>query len=109
MTKAKPKPPGPTPALMTALQTIKEYAEGDAPWHVRLDYTEPHLPCFPTREFLNMYDPDELAPWGSFDEEFAEKPYIQKQQLDNWNIADWTWNDWKHYVHQYFCRDHPDG
>jgi arylsulfatase A-like enzyme len=85
------------------IATIKEYAEGDAPWHVRLDYTEPHLPCFPTREFLNMYDPDELAPWGSFDEELAEKPYIQKQQLDNWNIADWTWDDWKHYVHQYFA------
>jgi arylsulfatase A-like enzyme len=49
-----------------------------------------------------MYDPDEVPEWGSFRDEFHDKPYIQKQQLLNWGVQDYTWRDWAPTVARYY-------
>ena len=86
-----------------AIALIREYAESGQPWLVRLEFSEPHLPCFPAKEFFDRYDPDAIPAWANFSEDFTDKPYIQEQQLYNWGIEDFTWDNWKEYVRRYYA------
>lgn len=84
------------------INLIEQFSGGDKPWHIRLDYSEPHSPCNPAGRFANMYNPDDIPPWGSFAETFENKPYIQLQQLYTWDVQDWTWEEWSQYVAKYY-------
>lgn len=81
---------------------VGKFSAEAAPWHVRLDFSEPHLPCRPAGRFAGMYRPEEIPRWGSFDETFRDKPYIQRQQLESWGIGDMTWKDWAPAVARYY-------
>ncbi|MDF2964604.1 MAG: sulfatase [Paenibacillus sp.] len=85
-----------------ACASIKELSEGDAPWFVSLHFTEPHLPCRPSGLFADMYRPEDIPIWKGFNETFANKPYIQKQQLHSWQIQDYTWEEWAPVVARYY-------
>jgi arylsulfatase A-like enzyme len=84
------------------IEKIKEFHEADAPWHIRLDFSEPHLPCVSAEPFASMYPPETLPPWPNFNETFEGKPYIQKQQLKSWCIENWTWKEWSVYLSGYY-------
>ena len=84
-----------------AINLMHEYARQGQPWHIRLDFEEPHLPCYPAERFADLVDPDVIPPWGSFAETFRHKPYIQHQQLLTWGIQDLTWDVWGQYVAHY--------
>ncbi|MHB1318344.1 MAG: sulfatase/phosphatase domain-containing protein, partial [Anaerolineae bacterium] len=86
-----------------AIAQIERYQATGQPWHVRLDFEEPHLPCFPTDRFAEMYSPDSLEPWGSIGETFRNKPYIQEQQLWTWGIAHLDWQAWSQYLARYLA------
>ncbi len=95
-----------SPTHWTAKQAVKameEYSETDMPWHIRMDFYGPHLPCTPVKEFADTYRQEEVPVWRSFGDEFKNKPYIQKQQLYNWNIQDFTWEDWSKTVAMYYA------
>ncbi len=85
-----------------AVRTLEEFSKSDSPWHIRLDFPEPHLPCLPAEPFASMYPPETIPEWENFKEDFENKPYIQKQQLKNWNIENWTWKEWSIYLSGYF-------
>jgi arylsulfatase A-like enzyme len=85
-----------------AVNLIEQYTCEGSPWHIRLDFPQPHLPCRPVEEFACMYHPHDIPMWGSFIEEFIRKPYIQKQQLYNWGIENYTWEDWASIVARYY-------
>jgi len=86
-----------------AIEKIEEYSDGKKPWHIRLDFPGPHLPCRPSKEFAQMYKPEDIPPWPSFEDDFHNKPYIQKQLLYNWGIEDYTWADWSSTVALYYA------
>jgi len=85
-----------------AVAEIRRLHEEGGPWHVALHFAEPHLPCRPSGEFAMMYDPAKMTPWPGFEETFERKPYIQRQQLYNWGIENFTWADWAPIVARYF-------
>lgn len=85
-----------------AVQMMEEYAERGRPWHVRVDFPEPHLPCRPSAPFSDLYAPSGVPIWHNFQETFQHKPYIQRQQLLNWGIEDFTWDDWAPIVSRYY-------
>ncbi len=85
-----------------AIELIQEFAEADKPFFVRLDYSDPHLPCRPSKPFSELYDRKALKPWASFGDTFAGKPYIQKQMLMNWENEGKTWEDWTECVANYY-------
>ncbi len=85
-----------------ASQAIRRLAGTNHPWHVRLDFPEPHLPCRPAGQFAEMYDAKDMRPWGSFSDTLEGKPFIQRQQLRNWAVEDYTWDDWAPIVARYF-------
>ncbi|NOV04595.1 sulfatase-like hydrolase/transferase [Paenibacillus sp. LMG 31457] len=73
-----------------------------SPWQLRVNFQEPHLPCRPAAEFAGMYAPACIPEWGSFRETFANKPYIQEQQLRNWHIENYDWTEWAPIVARYY-------
>lgn len=85
-----------------ACERIDELSKQDKPWYIHIDSPEPHLPCRPSAPFDTMYDPDDIPMWGSFGETFEGKPYIQKQQLINWELENRGWDEWKHTVAYYY-------
>jgi len=86
-----------------AAEFLAEAATADAPWHLRLDFLEPHLPCVPTEEFAARYPVDEIPRWRAFDDPLVGKPYIQRQQRVNWGVEDWTWEEWAPIVARYYA------
>jgi arylsulfatase A-like enzyme len=84
-----------------AAAAIERLAAGRGPWHVMVDFPEPHLPCLPSGPFARMYDPADIAPWANFDERFQGKPLIQRRQLESWGIASWGWHEWAIYLAGY--------
>ncbi len=85
----------------TAARRLAALAAGGRPWHMRVDFSEPHLPCRPCAQFAGLYRPEDIPPWPSFAEDFAGKPYIQKQMLHSWGIADYDWARWAPIVARY--------
>jgi len=86
-----------------AEEKIKECAEQGGPWHVRVDFPEPHLPCQPCKEFWELYQDAEIPEWEGFRETFEDKPYIQKQQVYNWNGEHKEWKDWAPVAARYYA------
>lgn len=84
-----------------AIETMKDFHGKGDPWHIRLDFSEPHLPCVPSEPFASLYDPEDILPWENFQEDFKGKPFIQSQQLKNWEIEGWTWKEWSRYMALY--------
>lgn len=85
-----------------AIDQLDVLASGPDPWLVRLDLSEPHLPCRPAEPFSGMFGPQDIPEWASFGETFANKPYMQRQQLANWQLEDYGWEDWAPIVARYY-------
>lgn len=81
---------------------LKDYADAGKPWHMWLDLGIPHLPCQPSEPFASLYDPKSIPPWDGFGDEFAFKPYCQKQQMLNWRQEEMTWADYQPMVARYY-------
>jgi arylsulfatase A-like enzyme len=82
---------------------ISEASRADGPWHARLDFLEPHLPCEPTAEFADRYSPESIPQWRDFADPLVDKPYIQRQQLVNWGVEGYAWEDWAPAVARYYA------
>ncbi|MBQ4046904.1 MAG: sulfatase-like hydrolase/transferase [Clostridia bacterium] len=85
-----------------AAEQIRSYADADEPWHIRVDYTDPHLPCEVSEPFYSRYAEADLPEWGGFSDSLIGKPYIQKQQQLNWGLDGMTWEDWLPCVRNYY-------
>jgi arylsulfatase A-like enzyme len=84
-----------------AASTLRQLAASGRPWHLMVDFPEPHLPCLPSGDFARMYRPDDIPPWPNFEERFDGKPIIQGRQLESWGIAEWGWREWSIYLSGY--------
>ena len=85
-----------------ACEMIREFAAGGRPWHIWVDYEEPHLPCRPSEPFASMYDGQAIPPWDGFGDDFIGKPYCQRQQPLNWGTDQMTWADFEPMVRHYY-------
>ena len=85
-----------------AAKCIEDFENKNNPWHIRIDFTDPHLPTRPSEPFASMFDKNDTIPWEGFGDNFENKPYIQKQQLVNWGIENRTWEDWAEGVALYY-------
>lgn len=85
-----------------ATERLDALCRGEEPFVLRIDTLEPHLPNRVCEPYASMFDPASIPPWGSFGDTFEGKPFIQKQQLRTWGIADWTWKQWAPVVARYF-------
>ncbi len=84
---------------MEELERMRQASE--RPFFLTVCFTSPHPPYNPHRQFYQLYRHAEK--WGSFEECFENKPYIQRQQLYNWGYQDRTWADWEPVVRKYYA------
>jgi arylsulfatase A-like enzyme len=75
--------------------------QGTSPFFIRWHMIEPHLPCRPVEPYASMYDPADIPPWPGFADDFAGKPWIQRQMPRTWGIDEMTWDDWAPAVARY--------
>ncbi len=85
------------------LELIEKYAAQGKPWHVRMEHSEPHLPCYPSKEFYGRFADMEIPAWGNFGDKFEGKPYIQRQMVYNWGLENYTWKEWQDYMRSYYA------
>lgn len=85
-----------------ACRMLENFSHSGKPWHMWVDYEEPHLPCRPSEPFASMYDPEEIAPWDGFGDSFENKPYCHAQQPVSWGIDQLTWQDFAPMVARYY-------
>lgn len=85
------------------IEKIDELAASDQPFFLRWHTVEPHLPCFPTKPFADLYNPEDLEPWPGFADTFEGKPSIQKEMHKKWGVDGWTWDDWAPVVARYLA------
>ena len=64
-----------------AIELMEKYRGG--PFQIRVNFSEPHLPCRPSEPFASMYD--DVPIWRAFDDDLKNKPYMQRQMVLNWN------------------------
>lgn len=74
----------------------------DQPWHIKMDFSEPHLPCRPSEPFASMYGDEDVERWRAFDDTLEGKPYIQRQMRLNWGTQDMTWEECRKTVQMYY-------
>jgi arylsulfatase A-like enzyme len=84
-----------------AIRMIEESAGGDAPFFVRWDPSQPHLPNVVPEPYASMYPPKAIPPWPSFGDELAGKPYVQDRQRRLWKVDGWGWDRWAPIVGRY--------
>ena len=86
-----------------AISLLQKYVAGDKPWHLWVDFEEPHLPCRPSAPFDGMYDPSSIEPWPGYGDLFLDKPYIHRQQTWSWDTESCSWEqDFAPMVARYF-------
>jgi arylsulfatase A-like enzyme len=59
-----------------ACKKLEELAGSNTsePFHLRVDFWGPHQPFFPTQEFVDLYNPDDITLYGNFHDNFEKKP-----------------------------------
>jgi arylsulfatase A-like enzyme len=85
-----------------SINVIGDFINNNHPFHMRVDFTDPHLPCRPSKPFSEMYPPNEIEPWDSFGDTLENKPYIQRQQIFNWGLENTKWDEWSKCVSLYY-------
>ena len=86
-----------------AAEKISELTQGDQPWHLHVDFPEPHLPSHPSQEYMHRFPPESIPQWGGFADTFRDKPYMQRQHQAIWGVQGWTWEDWAPIVARYYA------
>jgi len=83
------------------IQLLRHAAQQDAPFFLRWDPSEPHLPNVVPEPYASLYPPATIPPWPNFTDPLAGKPFIQRQQRRTWGLEDWTWAEWAPIVGRY--------
>jgi len=84
------------------IERLEDCGHLDAPFFHRTDFVGPHHPYTVPEPYTSMYDPDDIEPWGSFDDAYADKPQVHENYLDYRGVADMEWDDWAEAVAKYF-------
>lgn len=69
-----------------ACEQLEAYArnrEDGRPFHLRVDFWGPHQPYFPTAEFADLYDPQQIDVYGNHHDDLRNKP-------------DYYWHEYHH-------------
>lgn len=83
------------------VQLLHHAVQGNAPFFLRWDPSEPHLPNVVPEPYASLYPAATISPWPNFADPLTGKPYIQHQQRRTWGIDQWDWAKWAPIVGRY--------
>lgn len=88
-----------------ACEKLRDLAKSN--WHdpfsLRVDFWGPHQPYFPTQEYADKYDPEEIPEYGNFRDELKDKPEVYLTEA-NFGISEngklirpnpLSWSEWQ--------------
>jgi len=86
-----------------ACEKLRELAGSEQPFHLRVDFWGPHQPYFPTQEFVDLYNPEDIPVYGNFHDELTNKPEIYRREGNEPLHKDGTiivpnplpWSEWQ--------------
>jgi arylsulfatase A-like enzyme len=84
------------------IERIEEWSGSGGPFFHRTDFEGPHHPYVVPEPYASMYDPAEIDPWPSFDEDFSGKPRAHEQYRFYRGVDDFDWATWAEAVAKYF-------
>lgn len=84
------------------LEQLKENADG-SPFMLRVDFWGPHQPYHPTQEYADLYPPESITEYPSFNEDLSEKPDSYRFDTARGNQSScqlsqpnsMPWNEWQ--------------
>jgi arylsulfatase A-like enzyme len=100
-----PRPPESTETRRdsdAAIGLLRQYADLDQPFCIRLDFEGPHHPYMPPEQYAALYEPSAIPPWPNFADDATTKPAAQARLLEQRGVVGWTWSDWQPVVARYF-------
>lgn len=85
------------------LEELAKNRDREAPFTLRVDFWGPHQPFFPTQEYLDMYNPEDIEIYPSLYNDLHDKPYTLRQESnrplgDGKNIIypnPLPWSEWQ--------------
>lgn len=84
------------------IEMMRERAEGDQPFFLRIDATAPHFANIIPEPYASMYDPESIPPWNNFDESFEGKPAAHLRKHQEWNLGEKDWSWWQQVIAKYY-------
>jgi len=79
-----------TPEWRLAEQAIRmmgRFAKGTEPWHLEVQFTQPHDPYMPLKQYLDRYDSRSIPVPASFADTFAGKPGFHLRESETWGTV----------------------
>jgi arylsulfatase A-like enzyme len=67
-----------------AIRMLRRFAKGSQPWHLEVQYVEPHDPYMPLKTYLDRYDPRSIPVARSFHDRFENKPGLHRRESETW-------------------------
>jgi arylsulfatase A-like enzyme len=78
-----------------AIAMLEEYAAGDAPFCLQLNYFGPHYPHYLPEPYHSMYDPAQIPPWGNFEARPSVPHHGYRWLRERWSAPT---DQWSHYA-----------
>jgi arylsulfatase A-like enzyme len=96
-----------------ACRQLEDFARNPdgRPFSIRVDFWGPHQPHFPTQEFLDLYNPEEIAEYPSFGRKPEDRPAYYHHVLKPLGGEDmeliapnpWPWSRWRSILHRCYA------
>lgn len=67
-----------------AISMMRRFAAGAQPWHLEVQYVEPHDPYLPLAKYRDRYDPRSIPVAANFHETFQGKPGLHRRESESW-------------------------
>jgi arylsulfatase A-like enzyme len=67
-----------------AIRMMSRFARGGRPWHLEVQYVEPHDPYLPLKKYLDGYDPRSIPVAANFFDTFQNKPGLHRRESGTW-------------------------
>lgn len=92
-------PFGDTDTVDLAVRRLKEY-KGEEPLFLYIGTVGPHDPYTPPREFLDLYDIEDMKLPASFDDDMADKPAIYRRSRELFSL---TFDEQRENLRRYYA------
>jgi len=67
-----------------AIRMMRRFAGQPGPWHLEVQYLQPHDPYMPLKSYLERYDPRSIPVARSFQDTFQNKPGLHRRESMSW-------------------------
>ena len=88
------------------IRQITEFSKDDSPFFHWLSFWGPHAPYWPHEDYLELYPPEKVRKWDSFDESWEKKPYTYRRFRESVmpRAMNADWKEWSRIISRYYAQ-----